>query len=67
MRHLVVAFAAGLLLACGALDTFDPPPPPLLVDAAVRQADYPVCIRVNPGPLIKPKKPVLYPHHSELS
>jgi hypothetical protein len=60
MRHLLVAFAAMMLLACGALQAFDSGPAPVLVTAPVHHADFPLCVTVKPPPLLKHTKPVLH-------
>jgi hypothetical protein len=35
---------------------------PLLVQARVHQADYPVCVRVVPPPLVPPRTDVFHPN-----
>jgi hypothetical protein len=34
---------------------------------ALVNADFPLCVTVNPGPLHPARKPVFYAHNSELS
>lgn len=43
-----------------------PAPPPVAPPPPTR-ADYPVCVTVKPGPLLRRRKPVFYPNLSEIS
>lgn len=66
-RKLLLTF----LVCCAALallEHFRPPQPPLLVTptAPLVRSDYPVCVHVNPGPVVKRRGKVgLYPNRSE--